>query len=401
VADLTFIGAGGAITSFPSTSLDAFGRLRIGEPYTAFEAQFEYDLQPLIWQSVTAGGGSVTHLPNESSVSMALGIANGDSVIRQTKKYFRYQPGKSQLVTMTALFGPEKTNVVSRVGYFDANNGVFFYRDALGAAVGLRTSVTGAPITTLVRQVDWNLDTLDGTGPSGKTLDLDQTQIVWIDFQWLGVGRVRYGYNIDGNLIYCHEINNSNVQQTVYMTTGNLPLRYEIVNVGVAPSASEMKQICSTVISEGGFTPYGVVRSADVGSTARAASAGTPLPLLSIRLKASYPRATIVPLRFSALPVGNDDFRVRLMLNAALTGPAWNPVSATAATEFDIAATAIAGGNALWTFYTNEATSNDFSELSSLDLVADVAGVSDILTVEVTPIANANVLGALNYRELF
>ena len=89
-------------------------------------------------------------------------------------------------------------------------------------------------ITESVPQSAWNVDPLDGTGASGITLNLSAAQIAIIDYQWLGVGRVRTGFVIDGLPYYVHYFNHSNnpTFKSVYMSTPNLPIRYDIQTDG-------------------------------------------------------------------------------------------------------------------------------------------------------------------------
>jgi len=171
-------------------SVDAFARLRTASPVIVFLDQHQYDISPILWESVVAGGGTVTHLPNESSVSLNVTTTSGDEVVWQTRKYFRYQPGKSQLVMMTNVLGVGQTNLRKRFGYFDANNGIYFEQSGITLRVALRTKTSGSVITATVDQSSWNIDKVDGTGVSKYTLDGTKAQIWVVDFQWLGAGRI-------------------------------------------------------------------------------------------------------------------------------------------------------------------------------------------------------------------
>ena len=83
-------------------------------------------------------------------------------------------------------------------------------------------------IDTKIPQSQWNLDKLDGTGPSGYTIDLTKMQMFYIDFSWYGAGFVRWGFRTtDGNVTYVHKLQNNNVNAEAYMRSGNLPGRYE------------------------------------------------------------------------------------------------------------------------------------------------------------------------------
>ena len=121
--------------------------------------------------------------------------------------------------------------------------------------------------TIRVAQEDWNIDKLDGTGPSGITLNSSKAQILWMDIEWLGVGSVRIGFVIDGAFIHCHTFHHSNIIESTYITSGSLPLRYEIANTGITTSTSNLKQICSSVISEGGYNLNGIQQAIGIPIT--------------------------------------------------------------------------------------------------------------------------------------
>jgi hypothetical protein len=221
---------------------------------------------------------------------------------------------------MTAVMssGAFNTGITAEVGYHDDSNGLFFrLQDGVIYAVQ-RSNVTGTPADTAVAQADWNLDTMDGNGPSGITLDPSKTQILFIDFEWLGLGRVRMGFFIDGAPVYCHQFLNANNLTTVYMSTPNLPLRYSIENDGTGGAAS-LDHICGSVASEGGANDNGILRHADSGSVT-IANIGTLYPILGIRLKAGYPGAVILAQALSLITTSvNDVAHWELIFNPTIT----------------------------------------------------------------------------------
>ena len=82
-----------------------------------------------------------------------------------------------------------------------------------------------------VPQTEWNMDRMDGTGPSGYTLDTTQMQMAYIDYTWYGAGFIRFGFRAtEGNIVYCHRMPNNNTNTEAYMRSGNLPARYECIN---------------------------------------------------------------------------------------------------------------------------------------------------------------------------
>ncbi len=243
-----------------SAESDAFGRLRVGNPQTVFDSKQIFDNLPLFWddQEVSGTGTDSTHSQPNARSRLSVDT-NAGKRVRQTFQRFNYQPGKSMLVILTAVLGAGTSGLTQEVGYFDDNNGLFFRCDGGVLSVVVRSKATGFVVDTVVNQADWNIDKLNGAGHSGITLDLTKTQIFFLDFEWLGVGRVRFGFYLNGQPVYCHEVLNTNNLGVVYMSTPNLPVRYSIENDGTA-AAANLDHLCSSVISEGGIRDNGVLQ---------------------------------------------------------------------------------------------------------------------------------------------
>lgn len=239
-----------------SANLDAFGCLRVSQGDQLLGATQEYSPHPLVWDHFTATGGTATHSTSTNSTVLSTAAStSGARAMRQTKVYYRYEPGKSLLIKLTGCIrksGTASGAAFAALGYYDDNNGVFFKYDATGISVGERTNTSGSVVETLVNQTNWNLDKLDGTGASGVTVDWTKEQIFIMDLQWLGVGRVRYGVFVGGSIIYCHQSLHANLFTAAYMRTACLPIRYEVFNSGGAGANISLESICSAIDSEGG-----------------------------------------------------------------------------------------------------------------------------------------------------
>lgn len=269
-----------------SANLDAFGRLRTGQPFGIFDSKSVYNEDPNAWGTILVGGASaIAHNPVDSTVTMTVDSAVDDRVVRQTLHYHPYVPGKSHNITTTGAFGDGVAGIKKRWGYYDDNNGIFWELDGTDVSLTLRSDSSGSIVSEKYMQNAWNLDKLDGSGPSGVTLDPTQAHILCIDMQWLGVGRVRVGFIIGGKLILVHEFNHANKSTTTYMRRPDLPVRYEMLNVTGAASTT-MKSICASVASEGGYTLPGFEFSTDTGIATR--SVTTRVPIIAIRHKATF-----------------------------------------------------------------------------------------------------------------
>lgn len=397
---------------FNPTATDAFGRLQVSEPYTLFDSQNRYAIDNQ-FDTSTSGTGTTSFLTNEASVKMEVTGAGVGSVVRQSYRSFPYQPGKGLLVLATFVMDSSSSaNLTQRVGYFNTQNGVFLQRVGTTPSFVLRSYVTGtASDARTVNQSSWNGDKLDGTGPSGITLDLSKAQILWMDFEWLGVGSIRCGFVINGVFILCHTFNNANEISNVYMTTATLPVRYEITSVTSAVAAS-MKQICSTVISEGGY------EQASIEHVARRTTifnnidtAANFYPIVSIRLASTALGAVVIPNRIQFQPTTLQNYEIALIKNPTLTGASWAAVSSDANVEMDVSATAIsAAGTIVQTGYiANTGGGGQTSTVAptgynwDTQLGASISGTSDIYTLGVRTISGATKgdgVGAISFYDL-
>jgi len=388
-------------------SIDAFARLRISEPYTLFDSKQLHDKQPLFWDETIGGSATSVHVPANACTTMAVTASADDYVIRQTKIRPNYQPGKSQLIFMT-FYGSAEEGTVKRVGLFDGtgtnnltpNNGIFFESDGSTSWNICKAGV----ITESVNQTSWNLDKLDGTGTSALTLNRDSVQIAIIDFEWLGAGRVRVGFVINGLIVYVHQFNHANYSdyKSVYMSTPNLPLRYSIQSDGTGGGTFD--HICSTVISEGGIEKTGVMRSADNDLLPVVATvAGTSYALLGIKLKSTYNDITILPTRLSALSVDKDILRWRLILNPTVAGTfTYNDlVSSAVQVAIGASANTVTGGVIIASGYIFEQSLSSEDLQTALTIGTNLAGASDALVLCFTSLSgNKRALGSITWREL-
>jgi hypothetical protein len=337
-----------SIANANSMAIDAFGRQRVSSPLTLFDSSHRYNDNGL-WATSTASGGSAVFSANEGLVNLNVNTTNGSQVLRETLKVFSYQPGKSLLVLNTFVMAPAQTNLRQRVGYFGTDNGIYLQLNNNTLSFVERSLVTGVVTETVVNQSAWSVDTLDGNGPSGVILDITKAQIMFMDIEWLGEGTVRVGFIIDGNFILCHKFNHANLIPSTYITTASLPLRYEITNTGVTASSSTLKQVCSTVISEGGYELRGAQQAVGTPITTPTslAVAGTYYPVVSIKLKTTRLDGVVILTAISIMGVATGIYNWQLIASGTTTGGAWVPASATSSVEYNITGTSFAGGRIL------------------------------------------------------
>jgi hypothetical protein len=392
-----------------SANLDAFARLRMSSPETLFDSKQLADKQPLFWddQLISGSGGASTYNTNQASTTLSVSASTACVRVRQTFRRFNYQPGKSLLFIQTFVLGSAATGIRRKVGLFDSKNGLFLDQQSDGAGVTVRTFTSGSAVDTRVLQANWNLDKLNGTGASGITLDFTKTQIFFADFEWLGVGRIRFGFFVNGKPYYCHEVLNANSNTLVYMSVPNLPLRYEIENTGTG-GAVGLTHICSTVISEGGLKdtgfPFGVSR----GSTALTTLNNDSIyPLIALRLNSSYLASNIKILDFFINCTSTATYNWYIILNPTIVGTALSFTQVTnSSIDADAArtnATTVTGGTVLLTGTTTQNNEGGVAKIISSDFSfgSTIAGVSDVVVLAVQRITGTTetFYGSINWKD--
>jgi len=393
------------LVGFRADSVDAFSRLRVSQPFTLFDSQHRYQENDK-WSTLTATGGTHHHMPNESSIHMRIGLTAGSLVYRETKRVFPYQPGKSLLNLNTFVMNTPHQNLRQRVGYFGEKNGVYFEQDGLTAYMVIRSNVTGTVDNTTrrIQQTNWNGDTFDGNGASGRVLSVTGANIFWTDVEWLGVGDVRTGFFVDGRPVIAHTFHNDNINPTTYMTTAVLPIRYEIESIGTGITGTvggqgitgaTMKQICSTVMSEAGYEGFSRRSNVSTDGIPRTSISTTNMiPLISIRLNQNRLDSVVVPSNISALitssnnAAGTRTVEYRILQNASISGASWqtHPIGNV---DYDLSATSLTGGtDIIGGFFDSTgsliiSTINDFNfQLGRTQTsITGSTGTSDVLTV--------------------
>ena len=399
-----------------SPNIDAFGRLRVSNPIKLFASTLTITSGDTYYETITTGSGSETYNVDRSEMQFNV-TGNGDSVIREQHGYSYYQPGNSQLVFMTGIFGSPATGVVKSMGYNNSDDGLMFKLSGSTFGVSLKTSTSGSPVETFIPQSEWNIDTLD-TGhtlnPSGYHLDITKTNIYVVNFQWLGVGRIIYGLNIDGELVPVHQILNANNNTAVYMKTANLPVRYEVSST--SGSDSSFRQICSTVITEGGEKLTGYPNIVSNGLTTRTFSPRQSV--ISMRLSPTFQgktnRVIIEPQTIELLTTTTDvDCYWELILQRGYLGetnlggaPTW-VTSPNTPLDYSVNGTTVVGGTVLDSGFLSITKQSGTAALTNIlkiktIMALDSSGAnSDYLHLVVTPNANSSWSGVIKVISIY
>jgi len=310
-----------------SANLDAFGRLRTAAVQNLVDIKHVYDKNPLQINEVTAGTATSIFNQEYARVRMSTS-ANNDLVIRQGKTHPIYQPGKSQLFQASFSNFQLETNIIKRVGAFttitgspynSVFDGYFLESNGVTNEISFQIWRSGTTVYTAATTT-WNSNEFDPIG-----LDWSNTNLMSVDYQWLGVGRMRFGLDLAGILIYFTEHNCANNEPDVYMSSPNQPIRYEIRQVGVGSGYFDM--ICSQVCSEGAlnglYSTVGVINS----TTADLNSSGTKYPYIGYRLKPTYKSVTSQYSSLSILNTSNDNYLLTIEYNPTLSvTPSWTDI---------------------------------------------------------------------------
>ena len=391
-------------------NIDAFGRKRVSQVTTQFDMKQIHDNLPLFVDTVTNGTATSTHSTTEAHSALTT-TSNGDWVKSQTKQKFNYQSGKSQLIFLTCNnFGSDGDGVTKRIGYFSSStttpftadlDGLFIQSDNSG--VSINAYKTGTLISQ-VYQSSWNIDKLDGTGKSGITVDWDKNIIFIIDFEWLGVGRVRFGCVIDGLIYYFHNSNAANNITGVYMSSPNHSLRWELIQTGSI--AGTFNFICGSVNSEGGLNKLGKILSSNVGTNfINANNTSTVYALIGIRLQSAKSDTLIDLLDFSVLSATNDNQLIEAWLNPTIAGTFTYSNVTNSSVQVALGATngsnTVTNGTRLFSKYIAAKSAPSMSIENAIRLGCSMAGVLDTIVLTTRPLtSNSDVYGGISWREL-
>lgn len=308
-------------------NLDAFGRLRTAAIQNLLDIKHVYDKNPLQVDEVVIGGATSVFNQEYARVRMSTS-SNNDAVIRQTKTHPIYQPGKGQLFEGSFSNFQLETNVIKRVGSFTSIgvspynstfDGFFLESDGTTGTISFKIWRTGTLIYD-APLASWQNDNFD---PS--SINWSNSNLMMVDYQWLGVGRMRFGLNIGGNTLYFTEHNCANNEPNVYMSSPNQPIRYEIRQSGAGSGYLDM--ICTQTSTEGALNGlYSTVAIIHSNTTTLLLS-GTKYPYIGYRLKQGYKSVTSQYNSISLLNTSNDNYLLTVEFNPTLSStPSWTDI---------------------------------------------------------------------------
>lgn len=398
------------IRTADSNGIDSFGRWRVSFPESIFESAQNRDNDPQFWdEALETGSGIASVHSRDTSSSVFTSTANtAGKYTRQTFQRFHYQKGKAQVILLTGILQRDDSGpgVQRQLGYWDDENGLFFADVEGTMTVNRRSHVTGAPEDEVKPQHLWNVDKMDGSGPSRIRADWSKVELFFIDFSWLGTGRVRMGLEIDGQVFTVHEFRAANILDKVFMSTPDLPVRYQMITTDQSPVVT-METMCAAVMSEAGQEAIGPTRyKSTEGTHIAAAVADTVYAVFGIRLKADKLDTQVTLEAISMNNGANADFEWMVVFNPTLAGDAvsWvNQTNSSVQTAVGLATAIVTGGvQQAGGFVSggNSAGSTREALKTTQRLGAAIDGTVDEIFLCVRPLSNAATIdGGIGWRE--
>lgn len=381
-------------------------RVKTSDQQIMFFNTFQYTKDPQIWDEEITGTATSEFSEFDGCVVMRVNGEAGDQVIRQSRNVMPYIPGRQNELVMAVKYETPVQGIRRRVGIFNEQNGMFFEDDGGEYSVVIRRNTASGVVENRVLREDWNVDKLDGTGPSGIVADAEKIQMLVIEYEWYGAGIVEFKYVMENNSYPIHRFDHANISDIIYTNTPFLPVRFEITDVTGTAGSYEMHQGSTALRMEGGVGPLGREENVSTPFTGIGTTTANALrPILSIRLRPDRLQGVAIPLQFQAASLDNTAVFYQVIRDTELTGADWNNVAGNSFCEFDYAATAYTGGEVLQTGYispTNQGAVFNFPERTILQLARnDLGTTAQTFTILAATVqSNKDVFASLSWVEI-
>ncbi len=381
-------------------------RRKVSTNEQIFFNAFQYTKDEQIWDEAVTGTASSTFNEYEGGVVLEVGGDAGDEIIRQTRNVIQYVPGRANEAIFALRLDPFETGVRKRFGIFDETNGVYFEKGVDDYYVVLRKDTPTGIEEQRVPRAEWNVDRLDGTGPSLESFQEDKIQMFTIEYEWFGAGVVEFKIILDNNALPLHRFVAGNNDEIPWANSPYRPLRFELTNVEGVAGTHQILQGSSSVSSEGEVGPLG--REQNVATPFDGITTGSAdelRPVLSIRLRSDRLNGVVIPLEFQAATLDNTGLFYRVIRDTTLTGASWQNSSPASFAEFDYSATDFTGGDILQTGYISPNTQGEiqkFLKETILQLGRNNMGTTPqtFTILAATVSSNKDVFASLSWVEI-
>lgn len=280
----------------------------------------------------TGGTGTATITLNGVAVNVS--IASADTQVVAT--------------TIAAASFPGWT--VEQVG-----NCIKFLSQSLGVLAGAFTySGTGAATASVLQtgvaqtenwtnQSEFNIDKLDGTGPSKMIIDTSKLNIFQCHFRWLGAGEIRWAIedSITGDMVYFHHEHYSNRNTEPHLDNPSFRIGYIAANLSASTITDAHTFGSSMMAAQEGVEKDTAFTSA-TGSSKSSLNNILYHGLISVRNTIIYQsRINLRKVKlkhFSVACQSNDPVQIYLVLNATKSiTHSWNQVAPFSCVIADVA----------------------------------------------------------------
>ena len=371
----------------------AFGDMRVAELTPVAMLTFTYNINGDIVTTSTTNGGSVAQQDALAVVSSSTDVAGSGEM--RSRDLIHYRNGLGAMTRYTAIFTSGVANSQQTAGVGNAQDGFFFGFN--GTSFGILHRKNNSD--TWIPQASWNVDPLDGNGPSGMTIDPTKLNVYEIVYKWLGGGQIEFfcENTSGGAFIPLHRIEYSNQHTSPSIYNPSLPLSIAASNTG-NNSNIQVKTASMAGFIEGKDEKLGPVNAYEATSSHSSETA-----IFHLRNKATYlgqdNRVVSFLKQFS---VGNDTTRMatfRIYLNATLTGTAsWSDVNGDdSVMEVDTAQTYDSGGKLLFAGIVSKDNGQVF-DLANLEI--DIIP-GDVVTITSESANSNDMSAALIWQEDF
>lgn len=370
---------------------------------------FYFDDGAALWLTKNAINGSVTHFPSARSYRLNIGSGANDTITRQTLRVFPYFAGNVQSLSFGLLWSLQN-NANVEVGYGDDNNGLFFLiqrtEEINSISLIKRSNASGTLVTDTIPQASWNIDKLNGLGPSGITLDLTKGQMFVIDWTWYGFGSITWSVRINGKNHPVHRLTGGNNLTAPLLGEPNQALRYKIYNTSLT-TGNSFVQVSGIDLRSAGVDVSqrsSFARSTPFPVTTKTIGNNTTAVLVSLRPKISWKgRDNRGLIRLTKLWIScTQNGTYALIYNPVLTGANWIDVNTNYSfCDYDTSATSFTGGIVIYSGGVSAASGDSIVIPDTTDPISPYSDFSNtnIISLVFRSTNAGNLQFGLNWNE--
>lgn len=379
-----------------NSPVTAFGEVSTSHLHQQVDLKFPYGVLSNQVTSTVTGSGTVTGASSMAVLSTT--AATNSSAKIESKKVSRYTAGIGIVTRFTAMFTAGAANSTQYIGIGDDTQGFFVGYNGTSFGINRRSSSSD----NFVAQASFNVDTLDGTGPSGMIIDKTKLNIFQIKYQYLGAGNVDFYVEEPNSKKYIlfHRIKYAGANIAPSLENPTMPLYAKVVNT-TNNTNIVLKTASMGAYSEGENEENGL-RYAISNSKSGITTETNVITLKNPTTFNGVTNRTPVLVDYMSIATdgsGNNTIGVRAVINTTLGGsPSYTDISTNLSVmQYDTAGTTLTGGKLV--LPTRVARNNQVRE--GLTGYGIILYPGDTFTVSASSATSVAVDVGLSWRELF